>query len=85
MLITCKHAVSMSMIQIRNVPDAVHRQIKARAALAGMSLSEYLNRELGRLIERPTRTELLERLASMPTPCLEPDTVSVLQAARAER
>jgi len=51
------------MIQIRNVPDAMHRTLKARAALEGMSLSEYLLRELARLAERPTRAELLARIA----------------------
>jgi len=50
------------MIQIRNVGEEVHRQLKARAALAGMSLSEYLLQRLKRDLERPTREELLNRL-----------------------
>jgi len=61
---TCAYACHMSvMVQIRNVPDPVHRKLKARAALAGMSLSDYLLAELQRAAERPTRAELLERLA----------------------
>lgn len=52
------------MVQIRNVPDKLHRRLKARAALAGMSISEYLLRELERSLERPTREELLARLQS---------------------
>jgi antitoxin FitA len=51
------------MIQIRHVPDDVHRKLKARAALAGMSLSEYLLSEVRRALERPTRAEIIERLA----------------------
>jgi hypothetical protein len=51
------------MIQIRHVPDAVHGKLKARAALAGMSLSEYLLAEVRRSLERPTRAEILERIA----------------------
>ena len=51
------------MIQIRSVPDALHRKLKARAALAGMSLSDYLMAELRLLAQRPTQAELLERLA----------------------
>ena len=51
------------MIQIRNVPDEVHRKIKARAALAGMSLSDYLLDEIRQSAERPTLGELRERLA----------------------
>jgi plasmid stability protein len=50
------------MIQVRNVPDDVHRTLKARAAQAGMSLSEYLLADLRRLAERPTHEEIAERL-----------------------
>jgi antitoxin FitA len=61
----CTYARHMSvMVQIRNVPDEVHRQLKARAALAGMSISEYLLREIERSLERHTREELLARLRS---------------------
>jgi hypothetical protein len=51
-------------VQIRNVPDEVHRKLKLRAASAGMSISEYLLREIERSPERPTREELLQRLQS---------------------
>ena len=50
------------MIQLRNVPDALHRSLKARAALAGMSLSDYLLAEIREIAERPTLRELQERL-----------------------
>jgi antitoxin FitA len=70
------------MIQIRNVPEDVHRQIKARAALAGTSLSEYLLREIERSIERPTREELLARLRSVPA--FEPRE-PIAEAVAAER
>lgn len=50
------------MIQLRNVPDDLHRKLKARAAQAGMSLSDYLIEEARRIAERPTREELLERV-----------------------
>jgi antitoxin FitA len=70
------------MIQIRNVPDALHRQLKSRAALAGMSLSEYLLSEIREVAERPTIEELRDRLARRPpmTPSVAP-----AQAVRAER
>jgi plasmid stability protein len=55
------------MVQVRNVPDEVHRKLKARAALAGMSLSEYLLREFERSLERPSRDDLLARLRSRPS------------------
>ena len=50
------------MIQLRNVPDALHRTVKARAATAGMSLSDYLLAEIRKAAERPTLDEMRERL-----------------------
>jgi plasmid stability protein len=50
------------MIQLRNVPDGLHRTLKARAALAGMSLSDYLLAEIRQVAARPTLTELRERV-----------------------
>ena len=50
------------MIQLRNVPDALHRQLKARAAIAGMSLSDYLLGEIRDIAERPTLAEMRDRL-----------------------
>lgn len=52
------------MIQIRNVPEEIHRRTKARAALLGMSMSDYILRELRQALERPTREEFLERLST---------------------
>ncbi len=50
------------MIQLRNVPDTLHRRLKARAAMAGMSLSDYLVSEIKEVAERPTLAEFRERL-----------------------
>lgn len=52
----------MSTLQIRDVPDDVHRTLKARAALAGMSLSAYALDELSRIARRPTLEELDARI-----------------------
>jgi antitoxin FitA len=71
-----------AMIQIRNVPDALHRQLKSRAALAGMTLSDYLLREIRRVAERPTVDELRARLERRPETTL---SVEPAQAVRAER
>ena len=70
------------MIQVRNVPDELHRRLKARAALAGLSLSDYLLRELNRAAERPTAEEMLERLRSRAPVELGED---VADAVRGER
>jgi len=50
------------MIQLRNVPDALHRELKARAALSGLPLSDYLIREVRKIAERPSPEALRERL-----------------------
>jgi plasmid stability protein len=52
----------MSMIQIRNVPETLHRELKARAARAGMTLSDYLLDVVRRAAERPEQGELLSRI-----------------------
>ncbi len=80
---TCFHAAHMgAMIQIRNVPEALHRELKSRAALAGMSLSDYLLGEIRLVAERPTVDELRTRLRSRmeTTPSVPP-----AEAVRAER
>ena len=71
-----------SMIQIRNVPEALHRKLKARAALAGMSLSDFLLAEIREVAARPTVDELRRRIArrEVVTP-----TVSPAEAVRQER
>lgn len=71
-----------SMIQIRNVPSALHRQLKSRAALAGMSLSDYLLAEIRQTAERPTIDELRARLASRPQTA---PMVTPAEALRTER
>ena len=79
----CFYVESMSkMIQIRNVPDGLHCRLKARAAMAGMSLSDYLLDEIRRTAERPTLDELRARLQSR---AAATPTESPAQAVRAER
>jgi plasmid stability protein len=70
------------MIQIRNVPDALHRRLKSRAALAGMSLSDFLLGQIREAAERPTLEELRARLQrrSAVAPSVTP-----ADAVRAER
>ncbi len=70
------------MIQLRNVPDNLHRKLKARAALAGKSLSDYLLAEIQRSAERPTLEELRERLQKRTTVA---PSVTPAKAVRQER
>ena len=71
-----------TMIQIRNVPDLLHRELKSRAALAGMSLSDYLLDEIRQLAERPTPEEMRARLRSRQA---TNPSVTAADAVRAER
>lgn len=71
-----------AMIRIRNVPDALHRRLKARAAVAGMSLSDYLLSQIREVAERPTLDELRRRLKRRPRVTL---SVPPARAVRAER
>ncbi len=73
------------MIQIRNVPDELHRRLKARAALEGVSLSDLALAELRRSLERPTRRELLELIASREPVTGGPSSVELVHEARADR
>jgi antitoxin FitA len=80
---TCSYLLDMpKMIQLRHVPDDLHRKLKARAALEGLSLSDYLLREVYRIAERPTLAELRYRLARR-TPVVT--RVPPAKAVRAER
>jgi antitoxin FitA len=73
------------MIQLRNVPDSLHRILKARAAMAGMSLSDYLLAEIRELAERPTLAEFRERLHKRKPVSVELDTARLLREEREAR
>jgi len=74
-----------TMIQIRNVPDALHRKLKSRAALAGMSLSDYLLQQIRQVAERPTMEEMQARLARRSAVMLSEDTADAVRAERDSR
>ena len=73
------------MIQVRNVPDTLHRTLKAQAALAGMSLSDYLLAEMKEIAERPTLAELRERLHKRKRVSLPLDSARMVREERALR
>jgi antitoxin FitA len=70
------------MIQIRNVPDAVHRKVKVRAAQSGMTLSDYLLAEVERIAALPTRDEMLARLHSRARVKLEMSAARIIRRER---
>ena len=69
-------------IQIRNVPDEVHRALKARAARAGMSLSAFLRREVAKAAERLTIEEVAERALQRGPVVLDEDPVDTIRRLR---
>ncbi|MBX6420049.1 MAG: hypothetical protein IRZ06_03445 [Nevskia sp.] len=77
--------MSTTMVQIRNVPAELHRRLKARAAMEGMSMSEYVLREVGKALEHPTRREVLERLRARPVRHLKRSAAEVIRAERNTR
>jgi plasmid stability protein len=70
------------MIQIRNVPDALHRKLKARAAMAGKPLSQYLLEELRHASETPTREDVLARITARPKVVGGPSVAAILREER---
>lgn len=71
------------LVQIRDVPDEVHRTLKARAARLGTSLSEYLRQELERVAAAPTPDELAARLdAREPIDVSTDEIVRIVREAR---
>jgi plasmid stability protein len=73
------------MIQLRNVPDPLHRSLKARAVMAGMSLSDYLLAEIKEIAERPTLRELRERLHTRKPVRAQVDTARLVREEREAR
>jgi hypothetical protein len=74
--------MSRKMIQIRHVPEALHKRLKARAMAAGMTLSDYLRQEMERIAGQLTPAEMLARLNAL-TPAVVRE--SAADAVRAER
>jgi len=75
----------MMMIQIRNVPDSLHRRLKARAALEGVSMSLYVLREIEKSLARPSRQELLQAIRQQPDIVLDRSPADVLREERGLR
>jgi plasmid stability protein len=74
----------MKMIQIRNVPDELHRALKARAATEGRSLSDYILAELPRLAEKPSAEQVLARVRAR-APVGGPPAAELIRAERQRR
>ena len=76
------HRPMTQSIQIRNVPEAVHRTLRARAAASGQSLSDYLLADITRLAERPPIADVLQRAGARSGGA---DTTAIVDAVREGR
>ncbi len=72
----------MKIIQVRKVPDSTHRELRVRAAAAGMSLSDYVLAELERVVSRPPVADVLRRVATRPQ---GPSAEQIVAAVRSGR
>ncbi|MCE0488286.1 FitA-like ribbon-helix-helix domain-containing protein [Ornithinimicrobium sediminis] len=75
----------MSNVQIRNVPEDLHRRLRARAAMEGTTVSDLLLRELERFMSRPTKDEVLARLASRQPVSTTESSAEAVRAGRQDR
>lgn len=85
MLNACNYLIHMSkMIQIRNVPDEVHKKLKIRAVEEGMTLSDLLAREARQLAERPTLAQMRARLVRRERETLAESAASLVRRTRGD-
>jgi plasmid stability protein len=73
------------MIRLRHVPDGLHRRLKSRAALAGMSMSDYLLKDIARLAEQPTMEEWLEMVKKLRPMEISESSAGAIRALRDSR
>ena len=74
----------MTNVQVRGVPDAVHRRLKAQAALSGQSLNDFLLARMDEVARTPTVAELAQRIRER-TPYEGPSTAAAVRRARGSR
>lgn len=77
--------MTTTMVQIRNVPVDFHRRLKARAALEGMSMSDYILREVKKSLDRPSRADVLARIRERKSAKLPVDVTRLLREGRDAR
>lgn len=82
---SCFHAPDMPHIQIRDVPESLHRRLKARAAMEGVSMSQFLVWQIERALARPSRRETLDAIRREPPVVLDPAPADVLRQERDAR
>ena len=74
-----------TMIQIRSVPENLHRRLKARAALEGISMSQFVLKEIERALDRPSRRDLLAAIGEQPEIAMDRSPADLLREERNHR
>ena len=82
MHIACRYRDHMANLQVRNVPEDIHEALKAKAAMNGSTLSDFLRTELAIIAQRPTTRELRERLRQREPVQLKPTAAEVIREWR---
>jgi antitoxin FitA len=77
--------MSATMLQVRSIPPDLHRRLKARAALEGLTMSDFVLRELRKALERPMREEVLARLRAQPVRRMRKSAAEIIRAERDSR
>jgi antitoxin FitA len=77
--------MSGTMLQVRSVPSELHRRLKARAAMEGLSMSDFVLREIRKALDRPTREEILARLRARPVRRIRTKAADVIRSERDSR
>lgn len=85
MRIACSLTLVSKMLQVRNVPDDVHAELRRRAQAAGVSLSDYVLHELERVAARPPIEEVLARSAARRLDLSVDEVVATIRAERPDR
>jgi antitoxin FitA len=77
--------MSGTMLQVRSIPPELHRRLKARAALEGLTMSDFVLREIRKALERPMREEILARLRAQPVRRLRKAAADIIRSERDSR
>jgi plasmid stability protein len=81
----CDPAEMTKMIQVRNVPDRLHRELMRRARRQGQTLTQYIEEILEREVARPTRDEVLAQIANRQPVELDPPAAEIVRQQRERR
>ncbi|NKC15134.1 MAG: toxin-antitoxin system HicB family antitoxin [Gammaproteobacteria bacterium] len=74
-----------TLLQVRNIPEELHRRLKARAALEGLSMAQFVIREIERALQRPTRQMVLEAIERQPATMLDEAPAEAVRQERDSR